>query len=353
MDASTSIGQTDYTKGLNFIRNVIQDLEIGENQTRVSLINYSSSASIVTNLTTVFNKTRLLQIVTGMKYEAGNTNTQDALRLANDVVLQESNGMRPIEKGVSKVVIVITDGGSNVDAPLTIPNANKIKARGFSVVSVGIGSGINQAELNGMASNKDDVYNVDNYDKVFEIVEGLIKTACEQPAQLVIEKPIEGVVSQNSYRYYQIPFNNETIALFNITEDSFSFSIGVIDKFGSTKLYASFEESNPKDPNEFLASTNSVANLNGSYIEQRRISTVPKSTNETVEEVNYPQTIYQVTRPINGTVLYVSIKGLDKTNEFEVFIYNRLIPMNSSNSLTKISLFKLLVSSIILALLFF
>jgi hypothetical protein len=70
-----------------------------------------------------------------------------------------------------------------------------------------------------MASNKDDVYNVDSYDKVFEIVEGLLKTACEQPAQLLIETPIEGIVSRNSYRYYKIPFNNEKIALFNETED--------------------------------------------------------------------------------------------------------------------------------------
>jgi Mg-chelatase subunit ChlD len=92
-----------------------------------------------------------------MKYEQGSTNTQDALRLANDVVLQESNGMRPPEKGISKVVIVITDGGSNVNASLTIPNANKIKARGFSVFSVGVGSGVNQVDLNAMASNKDDV----------------------------------------------------------------------------------------------------------------------------------------------------------------------------------------------------
>ena len=35
-----------------------------------------------------------------------------------------------------------------------------------------------------------------------------------------------------------------------------------------------------------------------------------ESNNETVEEAIYPQKIYQITKPINGTVLYVSIKGL-------------------------------------------
>ncbi len=164
MDSSGSIGAPNYQKGLDFIKKLVNDFDIGENETRVSLINYSSTASIITYLNTIFNKTVLLQKVAGMKYEAGNTNTQDALRLANDFVLQESKGMRPLEKGVSKVVIVITDGGSNVNAALTVPNAGKIKERGFSVVSVGIGNSLNQAELIGMASNKDDVYNVDNYD---------------------------------------------------------------------------------------------------------------------------------------------------------------------------------------------
>ena len=348
MDSSGSIGQADYTKGLNFIKKVIEDLEIGENKTRVSLINYSTKASIITNLTTVYDKTRLLQIVTAMKYEAGSTNTQDALRLANDTVLQESNGMRPIEKGISKVVIVITDGESNVSPQLTIPNANKIKDRGFSVISVGIGSGINQAELDGMASNKDDVYNVANYDKVFEIVEGLLKTACEQPAQIVIERPIEGTVTQNSYRYYQIPFSNETIASFNVTEDSFRFSIGVTNKFGSTNLFYSFDEPSPKDPNDFLASTNSQPNsLNGSYIEQRRGFIMERKSDDENVEIVYPQTIYQITRPTNGTVLYVSIKGLEETNEFEVFIFNRFIPINNSNRILTISLLKLIIVAIL------
>ena len=129
MDSSGSIGATDYKKGLDFIKKIVEDLEVGENDTRVSLINYSSTASIITNLQSEYNKTRLLQIIAGMRYEAGNTNTQDALRLANDVVLQERNGMRPLEKGVSKVVIVLTDGGSNVQVIETLSNYNLIFKR--------------------------------------------------------------------------------------------------------------------------------------------------------------------------------------------------------------------------------
>ena len=285
MDSSGSIGAIDYQKGLNFIKSIVQDLTIGENDTRVGLINYSFNASIITNLTTEYNKTRLLQIVAGMKYEAGNTNTQDALRLANDVILQENNGMRPPEKGIAKVVIVLTDGGSNVNAQLTIPNANKIKQRGFSVVSVGIGNGIVQAELEGMASNPDDVYNVDNYDKVFEIVEGLLKTACEQPAEAVIEQPIQGRVTQNSYRYYKLNFNNKTEAFFNMTEDTFSFSIGVLNLVGNTNLFASFDEENPKDPNDFLSYANQSTVSNGNYIEQRNVQT-QSDNGEIVYQIN-------------------------------------------------------------------
>ena len=184
-----------------------------------------------------------------------------------------------------------------------------------------------------MASNKDDVYNADNYDKIFEIVEGLLKTACEQPAKAIVETAIEGKVSQNSYKYFKLSFDNQTIDLFNATDDTFGFSIGVVNKLGRSNLFVSFDEENPKDPSDFLQSSNSDSNLNGSYIEQRRVLKTGDNEIET-PEINYPQTIYQVTKPGDKNVLFMSIKGAEEINEFEIFIYNRVIPtMSGQNSI--------------------
>jgi hypothetical protein len=94
-----------------------------------------------------------------------------------------------------------------------------------------------------------------------------------------------------------------------------------------------------------------------------------ESNNETVEEVIYPQKRYQITKSINGTVLYVSIKGLGEKNEFEVFIFNRLTSIiteettdgtngindnnNSSKSVSPISSFNLIILSFLFALNYF
>ena len=251
-----------------------------------------------------------------MPYEDGATNTQAALKLANDEVLQERKGMRNIEKGISKIIIVLTDGGSNVDAGLTIPNAKLLKNREFSIISVGIGNDINQTELDAIASTKQDVYNVDGYDRVNDILEGLLKTTCQQPAQTVIEKPIKGSCRKNSYKYYKLKFDDQNKKLFNITgNESIKFTIGLKNLIGSTGLTSSFEDENPKEKDDFIDNKPNGGNLNGNYVEKAH----------NIQKKSIQENLYQIDKPEDKDSLYFGVKGYEDDNEFEVLIYNRQV----------------------------
>jgi hypothetical protein len=172
-------------------------LEIGLNETRVAIINFGTNVQVVGNFLQFEDKNMLLNTISSINYLNSNTNTAGALAEADNNILQESAGMRPFDKGVSKVVIVLTDGASNVNAAMTIPNANKIKNRGINIISVGIGNQLNQQELEGIASTIDDVYNVNDFDKIGLILEGLVKSACQQPVIVEQEQEIQATVKKD------------------------------------------------------------------------------------------------------------------------------------------------------------
>ena len=114
----------------------------------MGIINYSKDSEIILLLNSNFDKTNLLLEIEKIEHQNGaGTNTQQALQQANEKIFQEENGMRPFSKGIPKVAVVITDGASNINESLTVPNAINIKNRGISIVSVGIGNSKKQIKV--------------------------------------------------------------------------------------------------------------------------------------------------------------------------------------------------------------
>lgn len=94
--------------------------------------------------------------------------------------------MRHKRAGMPRVVVTITDGLSNTDKDLTIPEANKLKRREINLVGVGIGAEIanNATELLALASSAYDMFYVPNFDKLKSILRELTTTTCQQAAPL-------------------------------------------------------------------------------------------------------------------------------------------------------------------------
>lgn len=76
----------------------------------------------------------------------GRTNTQEALRIASDVMFTSGNGDR---SSVDNVVVLVTDGGSNVNRDLTESRARTLREKPHtSLYVVAIGDQVDMDEVN-------------------------------------------------------------------------------------------------------------------------------------------------------------------------------------------------------------
>ena len=84
--------------------------------------------------------------------EVRGTHTGDALRMAVDDVFTSSGGDR---SGVPNVVVLLTDGQSNVDRASTAAEALRARNAGVRLIVIAMGQEVDNAEINAVASDPD------------------------------------------------------------------------------------------------------------------------------------------------------------------------------------------------------
>ena len=93
-------------------------------------------------------------------------------------LFNNTNGDRP---GATNIGIVITDGESNVDAHLTIPEADNARLSNIKMFAIGIGDSISIDELRGIGDKPSDhfVFEAANFDALTAIREEVVVAACK------------------------------------------------------------------------------------------------------------------------------------------------------------------------------
>ena len=117
-----------------FVETVVDKLNVGENDDRVSVVQYSREAEVNFYLNTHKTKEDVLDSVRGLRHKGGRPlNTGAALQYVRDNVFTNSSGSRRYQ-GVPQMLILLTGGRSfdNVDTP-----ASALKQQGIFVVSIG------------------------------------------------------------------------------------------------------------------------------------------------------------------------------------------------------------------------
>ena len=150
LDASGSIGSSNFNLVQNFVSNVVRNSDIGSDKTRVGVVLFSSSASVQFNLNTHLTKPSLLQAVANIPYTTGGTNTAEGI----DLSIQQFStafGARPRSSGIPRIAIVVTDGQSNNPSE-TIAAAERAHLANILSYAVGVGNNIDLTELNAIAS---------------------------------------------------------------------------------------------------------------------------------------------------------------------------------------------------------
>lgn len=75
LDGSGSEGQANFNKQLQFVSNITEQFEIGENQTRVALVTFGTKVNNQFYLNQYYNTTVLLSHIAKASYPNGETNT--------------------------------------------------------------------------------------------------------------------------------------------------------------------------------------------------------------------------------------------------------------------------------------
>ncbi|XP_078357064.1 matrilin-3-like [Oculina patagonica] len=182
LDGSGSIRKCEFDKAKQGLKNML-DLgsEVGFDN-KYAAVTFANDATIHFNFVANPEAGKKLRQIA---YPTGGTNTQAGLKEAKRLFEDPSLGKRP---GVTKVVFLVTDGRSNIEAGKTIPNANSLKNTGVEIFVVAVGdyiSGIDELVKVASKDPKDHVFRVESMSTFLEITKLAIDLVAPGKYQII------------------------------------------------------------------------------------------------------------------------------------------------------------------------
>uniref|UniRef100_A0A3B4F2M5 Collagen type XII alpha 1 chain n=1 Tax=Pundamilia nyererei TaxID=303518 RepID=A0A3B4F2M5_9CICH len=173
VDGSWSVGRPNFKYIRSFISAAAGAFHIGEEKTRVGVVQYSDDARTEFNLNEHQTRPALLRAIGSMPYKGGNTNTGDALDYVLRNVFSEASGAR---NSLPKVLVIITDGKS--EDPVA-SYAKQLRSTGVEIFVLGIQQA-DEEEMRLMASTpySSHIYSVATFDMIKNVQKQLITRMC-------------------------------------------------------------------------------------------------------------------------------------------------------------------------------
>ncbi|XP_072042608.1 uncharacterized protein [Amphiura filiformis] len=203
MDGSGSVGSGNFDTAKIFVTRVADGFNIGPNNTRVGVIQYSSSPVMEFDFDDFSTNADVQAAVTAISYQGGGTHTGAAISHMTSTLFDSSRGARLRSLNIPRVAVIITDGrsGDSVLGP-----ANAARDADITMFAIGVAN-YDQGELDEIANdpNSEFAFTADNFN-VIENIRNLIGTAaCRVPVEVPINVPIEGTLDSNGVRYASYP----------------------------------------------------------------------------------------------------------------------------------------------------
>lgn len=133
LDSSGSIGRENYYTVLDFTKELVASLNIGNHHTLIGLETFSNGVEVKFNLNDFSSKIDVVNAIS-FPYNGGTTNTAEALRIMSEAMFSPQGGDR---SNVRNVGLVITDGESN-DRVKTFSQAVAARDQGIDLLALGI-----------------------------------------------------------------------------------------------------------------------------------------------------------------------------------------------------------------------
>ncbi|XP_069121965.1 uncharacterized protein [Argopecten irradians] len=281
LDSSASLSPTDFDITKQFVADVVDQFDIGPQNVRVGVVEFSTAISASFLLNQFNTKDAVKKAVDGIQYSPGGTNTAAAIDKAVNEVFSTVNGAR---NGAAKVMILITDGRSE-NTVNTQTAAQNARMSGITIFTLGVTQSANKIELDGIASAPSCTHSqiLNSYADLDSLKTEIQSVSCKAAA----------ILTPNNYQYNCGSDINVQI-LPNITAGT---TVTITPTDGTVSVFGSLTSANPSPVlNEFYK----IADINAGqsfYVRGNRsvalavMSTYPRKTcagnfNITVEEGN-------------------------------------------------------------------
>ena len=177
LDSSGSI-KYHYKDEKKFLKKVVRSFDISADGSHAGVVTFSLAAELSIKLNEFTDFKHFKKAVDAIPLMGRTTRIDRALRLAQRGLFVEENGAR---NSTRKILFLLTDGTQTemVGAEDPAIVARELEASGITVIVVGMGSGVNKAELLKMGG--DHTYTADTFEQLIsnEFVGLLKKKTCE------------------------------------------------------------------------------------------------------------------------------------------------------------------------------
>uniref|UniRef100_A0A8C3URK2 Matrilin 4 n=1 Tax=Catharus ustulatus TaxID=91951 RepID=A0A8C3URK2_CATUS len=148
IDSSRSVRPFEFETMRRFMMDIIGNLDVGPNATRVGVIQYSSQVQNIFSLKTFFTRAEMERAINSIIPLAQGTMTGLAIQYAMNVAFSTQEGARPPHKGIPRIAIIVTDGRPQ-DRVTEV--ATQARNAGIEIYAVGI-QRADMSSLRAMAS---------------------------------------------------------------------------------------------------------------------------------------------------------------------------------------------------------
>ena len=175
IDSSGSVGQSNFEIEKQFIYNFTKAIHIGPTKVQVGVVRYSYAPDTVIHLKDSKSESDLRRAIQGMEFRLGASNTDLALSHAyyNGFTTEEWD--RP---NVPDFLVLLSDG-QYFDNQATIAEAEQIHKSNITVYAIGIGTNVNSREMADIATDRNHVFVVPDYNALYTLITDIHPIACK------------------------------------------------------------------------------------------------------------------------------------------------------------------------------
>lgn len=299
VDASGSIGSTNFLKIKDFLKTFVDYFNIGEEESHISLLWYSYNVKVVLYFNTLYDKLEIKNKIQNMYYEASSTYTGEALYVLQNELFNAKNGMRN-DKSVPKIGILITDGQSNGNINV-VDAAKSVQNHGVNLFGIGVGSGVSKREIRDIVTQPADTHYffIDEFKDLTKFVDEISSRSCNEGAQVAQCESTTTTVDAGSFKYFRGEFKEG---------NKNKVTIEVEDIRGQSHLFTSLTSKNP-------GPLDTKSESNKKEISPRALT------------INFSST--------TNSIVYIAVQGQKKINEFRLTIWNSLFTKDIYEVLVK------------------